>query len=138
MRFLRRVSELLCCIVVGFCGYVGIEMLFRGYSYRLMGVLGAIAFCVIGQFNNKKNIGLFWQGLLGTLLITFMELASGILLLRNGIRMWDYSEQLWNYRGLICPLFSFLWFLLSIAVALFDDYLRNKLFGEEKKHYTFL
>ena len=67
-----------------------VELLFRGYTYPLMGLVGGIAFFLIGQINTKRNIGLLWQGLIGTATITMLELIVGSILLKHGIRMWDY------------------------------------------------
>jgi uncharacterized membrane protein len=30
------------------------------------------------------------------------------------IRLWNYSDQFLNYQGLICPIFSFYWLLISL------------------------
>ena len=30
------------------------------------------------------------------------------------IRLWDYLDQSFNYQGLICPLFSLYWLLISL------------------------
>ena len=47
--------------------------------------------------------------LLMGVLMTLIELIGGLIGLKNNIRLWDYSDQWGNYKGLICPLFSAIW-----------------------------
>lgn len=136
MKYLQRSLKNFAILCIGGFIYMFVEMLFRSYTYPLMGLVGGIAFFLIGQINTKKNIGLFWQGLIGSAIVTFLELTVGSMLLTKGIRMWDYSGQWLNYKGLICPLFSMFWFFLSIAAAVLDDTLRHLLFKEPKREYT--
>ncbi len=125
------ILQTLCLLLFGFCVYMGIEYAFRGYSYYTMGLFGAAAFFLIGKINDRDNIGLLWQGLIGGCLITLMELIGGsIILADTGMRMWDYSDRWMNYRGLICPLFSLCWCLLSVIAAVLDDVLKWILFAD--------
>ena len=41
--------------------------------------------------------------------MTLIELIGGIIGLKNNVRLWDYSDEWCNYKGLICPLFSAIW-----------------------------
>ena len=127
--------QTLFCFIFGFFAYMGIEYLFRGYSYYTMGVFGGAAFCLIGKINDRKNIGLLWQGLIGSGIITFMELVGGGIILKDtGMRMWDYSDRWMNFRGLICPLFSLCWCVLSVAAAVLDDFLKWVVFQDVGAH----
>ncbi len=48
------------------------------------------------------------------LFMTLLELAAGELLLRFfNMRLWDYQNERFNYKGLICLRFSIYWTLLS-------------------------
>jgi uncharacterized membrane protein len=48
--------------------------------------------------------------------MTFIELDTGIIFLKYfRIRLWDYSKCFLNYKGLICPLYSIFWTILSLA-----------------------
>lgn len=136
MKYSEEILKDSVVYITGAVMYMGIEILFRGYTYLLMGLVGGLAFLLIGQINTKRNIGLLWQGLIGSAIVTFLELTVGSTLLTKGIRMWDYSGQWLNYKGLICPLFSLFWLFLSIAAAVLDDTLRHLLFGEAKREYT--
>ena len=47
--------------------------------------------------------------LLMGLIMTLIELIGGWIGLKNNVRLWDYSDQWGNYKGIICPLFSAIW-----------------------------
>ena len=50
-------------------------------------------------------------------MITGIELVFGLVFNRVlQLGVWDYSAQWGNVLGQICPLFTFLWFLLCIPV----------------------
>lgn len=71
--------------------------------------------------------------------MTLIELIAGeIFIIRMNIKLWDYTNNKFNYKGIICPLFSFYWTLLG-AVYYFlvhphilkalDWFSRNPLFS---------
>ena len=124
---------------IGFVLYMLIEILFRGYTYYTMGFAGGLAFILIGLINEILSWDLFVeiQMIISSIIVTLIELISGTILLDVfGMRMWDYSDQLFNYRGFICPLFSIAWLFLGLAAILLDDYIRYVKFNEEKPRYT--
>ena len=43
------------------------------------------------------------------LIMTLIELIGGWIGLKNNVKLWDYSDQWGNYKGIICPLFSAIW-----------------------------
>lgn len=131
----KRITEIVICFLIGYFGYTGIETIYRGYSYSLMGMLGAVAFYIVGQINERRNVGLIWQGLIGSFLITIMELMTGSALLKYDVRMWDYSNLWGNYKGLICPLFSCAWFILSVLIVFIHDLLMYLFFNIPLKKY---
>ncbi len=46
--------------------------------------------------------------------MTLIELAAGeIFIIRRHLKLWDYTGEKFNYKGLICPRFSFYWALLG-------------------------
>ena len=121
----------------GFLYYI-IEMIWRGYSYPSMFAVGGICFLLIGGINNYLpwKMGLAWQALIGAAAVTFVELISGIILnrwLEFGI--WDYSGMPLNILGQICLPYTLLWIPLVVIGIYLDDYLRWKLYGEEKPQY---
>ena len=42
-------------------------------------------------------------------LMTFLEFIGGLIGLKNNVKLWDYSDEWGNYKGIICPLFSAIW-----------------------------
>lgn len=109
---------------VGFCTYITIECLFRGYSYFLMGITGAICFLIFDKINEyiPWELDLFWQGCIGSGVVTLFELVIGLILKwLNLPSMWDYSNMWMNYNGIICPQFSGLWILLAIIGIILAD-----------------
>ena len=124
----------------GFVFYC-IELLWRGYSYPSMFVVGGVCFLIIGGINNYLpwSIGLVWQSLIGAAAVTAIELASGIVLnIWLGLGIWDYSHLPFNLLGQTCLYYSLIWVALSAVGIFLDDYLRWKLYGEQRPKYTFI
>lgn len=118
-----------------------IELIARGRSHWSMALLGGTCFLLIGLINEKllRNLGLFWQMLLGGGIITVLELITGLLVnVRMGWDVWDYSNLPFNLWGQICLPYSLLWVVVSLGAILLDDWLRRKLFGERKRKYGWL
>lgn len=52
--------------------------------------------------------------------MTVIELIAGeLFIIRRHLKLWDYSELRFNYKGLICPRFSFYWAMLGAAYYFF-------------------
>lgn len=46
--------------------------------------------------------------------MTLIELIAGeIFIIRRHMKLWDYTNERFNYKGLICPRFSFYWAVLG-------------------------
>lgn len=121
----------------GIC-YFGIEILARGYSHWTMVVVGGICFVLIGLLNEKTpKMSLLKQMFYSTILITVIEFFSGCILnLWLKLDIWDYSKNAFNLLGQICLSHTIYWFFLSVVGILLDDYLRYKIFQEEKPKYV--
>lgn len=66
------------------------------------------------------NITYPWQVVIKIVLIgimmTLIELIAGLIFIRGlHIKLWDYSDRWGNFKGVICPLFSFIWLLVGVA-----------------------
>ncbi|MCD7886732.1 MAG: putative ABC transporter permease [Clostridiales bacterium] len=126
---------------IGGAVYVAIELLFRGHSHPTMFVLGGLLFVLIGGINNwfPWEMPLLLQGLIGGVTVTVTELAAGCVLnIWLGLGIWDYSNMPLNCMGQICLPFSIAWAGLAIVAVLLDDWLRWRLFGEDKPHYSII
>ncbi len=119
--------------------YIFLEILWRGYTHVTMFFLGGLCFVLIGLINENSvtlNLPLLIQQIISCFIITTLELIFGLIFnVWLGFNIWDYSQIKYNFMGQICLRYSILWFLLSLPAIILDDYLRYKLFGEEKPQY---
>lgn len=135
---MKRLWKTLILFSVGAVLYSAIEIMWRGRTHWTMAVLGGICFLICGGVNEYLSweTPLLLQCLICAVLITAAELAAGMVLnVRLGLAIWDYSELPFQYRGQICLGYSCLWYLLSLAAILLDDWIRWRFFEEEKPRY---
>lgn len=137
---IKVINKNLFLFCFGFCIYIAIEVIFRGYSYPASGLMGGLAIALIDKINDKISwdIDLIIQAIIGSCLITFMELILGLLFLNfDWIPiMWDYSNMPLNYKGIICLPFSLLWMLLSVVAIFLADAINYYFLNEcEVPHY---
>lgn len=133
-----KMMRLLILWFIGGLLYELCEILFRGYSHWTMFIIGGFCFLCIGGINEiiPWNMSILLQGLIGSIVVTLIEFLSGIILnIWMGWNIWDYSNLPFNLLGQICLLFSIVWFFVSLAAIILDDYLRYWLFDEEKPAY---
>ena len=125
--------------LIGGAVYVLIELLYRGHSHISMFVLGGLLFLLIGLLNEfcfSWDMALISQMFISMVMATLCELIAGLILnVWLGLGIWDYYKQPFNLCGQICLLYANIWFLLSLPAILLDDLLRDKWFGESRKHY---
>lgn len=96
--------------------YSMLEILWRGYTHWTMAVTGGLCLALLHGLNRLcARWALVFRCLLGTAIITTIELAVGLIVNRGaGLAVWDYSDMPGNLLGQICPAFSAMWFLLCI------------------------
>ncbi len=51
--------------------------------------------------------------LLMGVLMTLLEFIGGIIGEANNVKLWDYSNEWGNYKGIICPKFSLIWTIIG-------------------------
>ena len=140
---MKKMEKSAYLFMVGGAIYWLIEWFFKtfiscGKISFTMFMVGGLCFLIIGSINEflTFDMSLMFQGYIGCVLITTIELIVGVVLnLVLGLGIWDYSNQPFNFLGQICLTFSFAWFILSIVCVVLDDYLRYWLFNEEKPYY---
>lgn len=138
MRWLCKTLFLGC---VGGLIYTGIEILWRGHTHWTMVILGGVCFLICGAVNEYLpwDMPLWLQCLICAAAITVVELVAGLVLnIWLGLAIWDYSRMPANFMGQICLGYSCLWYILSFPAILLDDWIRWRLFGEEKPAYKLL
>ena len=141
MKKIMSILKFLILFIFGGAIYFLIEILWRGYSHWTMFLLGGLCFVIVGAINNfiPWKMKFEKQMAIGAIIITILEFIVGVvvnLILKWNI--WDYSMLPFNILGQICLPFSLIWFLLSGIIIIVDDYLRYKLFKEDKPKYSFL
>lgn len=138
---LREIIKLSLLFLMGGMIYFAIEVAFKGDSHVSMFIVGGLAFLLIGGINNyfDRNMPLAMQMLFSAVIITFLELISGLIVnvwLELGV--WDYSNIPLNFMGQICPRFFLIWYFLSLAGIVLDDLFRYRMFGEKMPRYVLL
>lgn len=140
MNNLKLFIKYLYLFLVGGFLYYDIEILFRGYSFISMFILGGVCFIYCGLQNEVTSWNYpFWKQLLRSeIFVLCSEFIAGCILnLWLGLDIWDYSNLPGNILGQISWQFALL-FLPLCAIAIFlDDYIRYLFFDEEKPRYNF-
>ncbi len=120
--FNEKMSPLQSAIVtflLGGIGYGLVELIWRGETHWSMVLTGGaclLAICRVCRYMRKKSV--FLCSAVCAAAITAVEFAVGAVVnLWWGMEVWDYSSLFGNLFGQICPLYSFLWFLLCIPVC---------------------
>lgn len=139
-KYVKIVLKNILLFLTGYCVYLAIEITFRGYSFRLMGVVGGLALLTLSWLSCTAMAGcqLPLKMLAGAFVITLFELLSGLFALHVlHVRMWDYSGHWMSMcDGLICPLFSLFWFFLSgVGILFADSWDYYVMYGERRPVY---
>ena len=104
----------------GGAAYMMIELLWRRRTHWSMGMLGGLAFLLLFLVFSRIGAGqLILKGAIGAVLITALEVLTGAVVnIKYKWNVWDYSALRFNLYGQVCLIYSGLWFLLSIGIAL--------------------
>jgi len=103
-----------------------------------MFIVGGLCFVFCGGINEwfDWEMPLWKQMLICAMGITGIEFISGVFInIVFKLNVWDYSNLPLNIFGQVSLLYSVLWFFLSLAAIVLDDWLRYWFFDEEKPHY---
>lgn len=138
----KKLGKNIILFTVGFCLYITMEVLFRGYSFPLMGVCAGLVVVLLDKINDyiSWDIDILVQCILGMLMVTIMELIIGTIFLDTNLLpvMWDYSNLPLNFRGIICIPFMALWMILSFIAILVADSINYYVFEEKPTPYYML
>jgi uncharacterized membrane protein len=120
--FIKVVGSFFIGILAGFI----LEFSFRSIEARkffapklvdlqMYGLIGSFL-----VFIYYLNIGLIYKLILMFVVPTLIEFLTGYLYLKiKKVYLWTYFHQKFNFMGLVCPLFSLFWFLISLAYYFF-------------------
>ena len=113
--------EIISSFLFGALGYGTLELFWRGHTHWSMLLTGGTCFSLIYFVATRSKEALWKKWVMSAALITTLEFLVGCIVnLRLGWDVWDYSGEKYNLLGQICPLFSFLWFLLCIPCTAFS------------------
>ncbi len=99
---------------IGGAGYCGLELLWRGRTHGSMFLAGGICFLLLGQLGQvRPRLPLPARATLGSLIITMVELAAGLIFNRD-YQVWDYRGIPMDFHGQICLPYSLLWVPVSV------------------------
>ena len=78
------------------------------------GVVGLYAISLLPIHTGQEWLDAVIIILIMGLTMTLIEYIAGLIFIKGmKIRLWDYSDRWGNIQGLICPLFSFFWLIVS-------------------------
>ena len=107
----------------GGLGYMGLELLWRGWTHGVMFFAGGTCFLLLGQL---KDMPPWIKVLAGAGIITAVELGTGLLFNRH-YRIWDYRNVPLNFLGQICLPYTLLWMPVGLAGTEGYRYLDKKM-----------
>ena len=135
----RKFIKNLVLFAVGYCAYIAIEVTYRNVSYPIMGVCGGLAVLLLDKINSNISwdVDIAIQCLIGSALITAFELVIGEIALRTNLLpvMWDYSNVVLNFDGVVCLTFSVVWAVLSAFAIMLADAINYYVFDEKPVPY---
>ena len=106
----RKYPALFCA---GGAAYMGLELLWRGWTHGVMFLAGGSCFLLLGKLKNQPP----WvKAVAGAGIITAVELGTGLLFNRR-FGIWDYRQAPVNFLGQICLPYSLLWMPVGLAGA---------------------
>ena len=112
---------------IGGSCYVGLELLWRGWSHGSMFLAGGTACLLLGKLRRSSpRLSPAVRGLAGAGIITAVELAAGLAANRE-YTVWDYRDMPINFRGQICLPFSLLWIPVSLGAMAMYSFLEKRL-----------
>ena len=114
----------LIVFLVGAIGYPCIELLYRaGNTHWTMIILGGLALLIIMNVNWVFNhLNIIIRTTIATLLVTTLEFVAGMIINKwLQMKVWDYSNSLFNIEGQICLKFSLYWYALCFAVIVVTE-----------------
>ena len=132
--------KLLMLFCYGGCLYTIVELLFRGNSHWTMFILGGLCFLLVGGIDEVfGNMPLIAQMGISAVIITVLEFICGCIVnLWLDMDVWNYTRLPFNILGQVCLIFTVAWFFLALVGIVTDDFLRWKLFEEEKPKYRII
>lgn len=80
---------------------------------------GLVSLTLIYNLFKDSNLNCIVIILLMGLIMTLIELIGGLIGLKNNVKLWDYTDMKYNYKGILCPQFSAIWTALGALYYFF-------------------
>lgn len=127
VKNMRNIEKCTLLFTIGGIGYGLLEILWRRRTHISMILAGGICFVIFDVITRRcKGAGRLGKAGIAALVITLIELIFGVIFnLLLGLSVWDYSSLPFNFLGQICPLYCGLWFLLSIVILPFEEFISD-------------
>lgn len=89
------------------------------YGFGLCGLFG-LASIDISFITEIRWLQIVIMVAIMTLVMTFIEYIAGLIFIKGmNIKLWDYSNRKGNIQGIVCPLFTFFWGVVSAIYIIF-------------------
>ncbi len=104
----------------GAAGYAVLEILWRGYTHWTMALTGGTVLIGLDSLRRRiRDASPLSRCASGAACITAAEFVVGCTVNRRyRMRVWDYSHELGNIKGQICPKYAALWMALAAPIML--------------------
>lgn len=115
----KKILKYFISFSIIFTLYQFIEVFYRMNTYWWSGLMAGTAAILIDRLNDEISweMDYLLQGIIGAGIITALELIVGTLdRLFLHLYMWDYTNLAGNFYGIICPQFTFVWFIFSLIL----------------------
>ena len=109
----------------GGLAYMGLELLWRGWTHKAMFFAGGTCFLLLGTVR-RAPLSAINRAFLGAGAITAVELVVGLLVNRD-FGVWDYRGMPLNFLGQICLPYSLLWVPVSWGAMALHGLLDKKM-----------
>ena len=108
------ILEFFLVYIIGAGLYGLLEIIWRGWTHWTMLLCGGACFTLM-YIISGSSLPMLVKSILSALVISTVEFSAGCLVnITFGWHVWDYSDRAYNILGQVCPLFSLLWFALSV------------------------
>lgn len=92
--------------------------LLTGPCVTIYGFGGVFLNIICNLINSNYKIVIIF--IVSAIILTLLEYITGITILKIfNVKFWDYSNLKYNYKGIICIEFSFIWGILSVLFYYF-------------------
>jgi uncharacterized membrane protein len=150
----HKIKEKIYLFIIIGCVYLLVELFYRALSGSMVetnnikymslvgwtslwmlpiGGISGLSVGILNEYPKYIKLKIWQQCILGSIMITFIELISGIVFnIVFNLGLWDYSNVKYNILGQISLPFSLAWIFVAGFSIWVDDTLRYLLFKQNQ------